>query len=484
MTAPGTGLDHGLAAGLDTVAQARALLEAGATSTELVGAALARATEVEHLAAFASVDGERALARAARLDGAAPLGPLHGVPIVLKDNVAQAGLANRAGSRVLPDVPAPADATVTARLEAAGAVVVGRTNMHELAWGGTTDNPHLGTCRNPWDPARVAAGSSGGTAAAVAAGVVPVGIGTDTGGSVRLPSAVTNLTGLRPTLGAIPTDGVVPLAWTLDTVGPMGRSAADCLALWDVIADAPAGRPSGAQVPVPLVPADGGPADAPFAGLRVGVLTDHALRDLQPGVELAVLGLLGSLLHGGAVVEEVALPDLELMVDALVVVDAAEPSAVHARSVRDHPELIGADVLAQLLAGAELGAVEYLQAQRFRTHLGAHLERLWSRVDVLVSPTLPFTAPLVGERLVTINGVEVDNLRANMRFTSLPSLTGCPAVSLPAGFDEAGLPVGAQLVAAPGRDRDLLLLAARVQEVTDHHRRRPPSSASSASSAG
>lgn len=444
-----------------------ALARGGLTVAELVHEALDRAERAQRdLAAFASID-RRGAGAAARARGSerelaphGPFGPLHGVPIVLKDNVAQAHHPNRAGSRVLPDVPEKRDSPVAARLAAAGAIVIGRTNMHELAWGGTTDNPHLGACRNPWDTQRVSAGSSGGTASAVADGVVPVGIGTDTGGSVRLPSAVTNLTGLRPTIGRVPTDGVVPLAWTLDTVGPMGRSAADCAAMFSIIAPSAPGR-------VPLLPTR-------LAGLRVGLLADYALVDLEDGVSAAMHGLLAALDGAGAITQDVRLPDLDLMVDALVVVDACEPSAIHARHRREHPELIGSDVRRLLEAGESFTAVEYLQAQRFRTHLSGHLRELWRTVDVLLTPTLPFTAPRIGEQIVRLGGREEDNLVANMRFTAIASLTGSPALSVPAGFDERGLPVGAQLIGPSGADEDLLDLGRELQRITDHHRRRPP----------
>ncbi len=446
---------------LVSLARAREALDGGAhTVRSLTEAALARAEEIAPLHAFITLQPDQALSRADALDDAAPWarGPLWGIPVVLKDNVAQAGVANRAGSHVLPDVPETADAPVAARLTAAGAVVIGRTNMHELAWGGTTDNPHHGACRNPWDPARNSAGSSGGTASAVAAGVAPLGIGTDTGGSVRLPCAVTNLTGLRPTIGRVPTAGVVPLCWTLDTVGPMGRSARDARAMFDVIAD-------------PAPPPDPGTAPTALRGLRVGVLADYTFAVLQPGVAAATTALLATLAEHGAEVAEVALPDLDLMTDALIVVDAAEPSAIHATHVREHPERLGADVRAQLLAGFGFSAVDYLQAQRFRTHLAQHLARVWDAVDVLVMPTLPFTAPRVGERTVLLNGTKTDNLRANVRFTALPSLTGTPALSLPGGFDDDGLPIGMQLVAPSGRDSWLLDVGAAIQDVTDHHLR-------------
>lgn len=459
----------------DAALALRALAAGEVSSLDLVDAALAAAEAVDDLAAFASLHPERARRTARELDdqraAGAPLGPLAGVPVVLKDNVAEAGIANRAASVLLPDEPAPVDATVTARLRHAGAVVIGRTNMHELAWGGTTDNPHLGTCRNPFDPGRIPAGSSGGTAAAVAAGVVPVGIGTDTGGSIRLPASVTNLTGLRPSLGRVPTTGVVPLAWTLDTVGPIGRSAAECRLVLDATAG-PDGSDDGCVSRPDTLRHLLHRAD-PWAGLRVGVVDGFTLDGLQPDVAAAVSGLLDDATGWGARPVPVVLPHLDELVDALVVLNAAEASAVHAAALRAHPERIGADVRVLLEAGARFTAVQYLQAQRLRTLARDALTRTWEQVDVLLVPTLPFTAPRIGERDVELAGRSQDVLVANMRYTALASLTGAPGLSFPCGIDTDGLPIGAQLIGPAWSDRALLHLVDDVQHRTAHHRARP-----------
>ncbi len=455
---------------------ARGALTSGACSAvELTQAALTAAYDVADLAAISAIHDDRALeaARAAdrrRAAGEEP-GPLDGIPVLLKDNVAERGESNRAGSILLPDIPATADATVTRRLRAAGAVLIGRTTMHELAWGGTTDNPHTGTCRNPFDTERIPAGSSGGTAAAVAAGVCPVGIGTDTGGSIRLPAAVTNLTGLRPSLGRVPTTGVVPLAWTLDTIGPIGRSAAECR----LVLDATAG-PDGADdgcVARPDALTHLVHRSDPWRGLRVGVVDGFTLDGLQPDVEAAVRNLLDDTVGWGAELVDVQLPHLDELVDALVVLNASEASAVHAAALRAHPELIGADVRTLLEAGGRFSAVDYVQAQRLRTLARDTLARTWAQVDVLLLPTLPFTAPRIGERDIHLAGRTQDVLVANMRYTALASLTGAPGLSFPCGLDGAGLPIGAQLIGPAWSDRALLHLVEDVQFRTSHHLARP-----------
>lgn len=444
-------------------------------------------------AAFAEIHDARARERAQemrdRRRSGGELGPLHGVPVVLKDNVAQAGLSNAAASRVLQANTAAADATIVKRLEASGAVIIGRTNMHELAWGGTTDNPHVGTCRNPWDRRRVPAGSSGGTAAAIAAGVATMGIGTDTGGSIRLPSSVTNLTGLRPTLGAVPTDGVVPLAWSLDTAGPMARDAAQAWLMYQVLVDQPVGaggrmtpltgwRPPG-RLSHEHRANDRGGNRPTFEGLRVAV-PDFARINLEPGVTAAFDACLQELEAAGARISEVNLGPTQEMVDSLVVINAAEASTVYAYLLEDLADpsgregmkaeagLIGTDVRDLLVAGAHISAVDYLQAQRFRTYLSHRLNDLWANNDVVLMPTLPFTAPRVGERTVTLGSTVEDNLVANMRFTALASLTGTPALSMPIGRDGDELPIGGQLV-GPARTEELLLnVAFTWQQLTDH----------------
>ncbi|MEU6647181.1 amidase [Saccharomonospora sp. NPDC046836] len=445
----------------DIAGTAAALRSGAVTVPSLVEEALERASAAAHLVPFVTVHEEQARAAARGLqlllDNGYDLGPLHGIPVSVKDNIAEAGRPNRAGSTVLGAEPAGTDAPVLGALRRAGALIVGRTTMHELAWGGTTDNPHDGTCRNPWDPDRIPAGSSGGSAVAVSVGASLAALGTDTGGSVRLPAAATGLTGLRPTIGRVPTGGVVPLAWTMDTVGPLAPRSADCAAVYHAITGqaAPARPPS-------------------LRGLRVGVVENYTLTGLEAGVERAVRRLLTTLTEQGARVEEVRLPGLDVLVDAQIVVDACEPSAVHARGIREHPERFGVDVRAQLEAGHVFSGVEYVQAQRYRAHLASMVSALWAELDVLVTPTVPFTAPRSGQRVITLNGRDEDVLVANMRFTALPSMAGLPALSLPCGFDDAGLPVGAQLIGPAWSEDTLLAVGEGIQRVTDHHGRRPP----------
>ncbi|WP_369051950.1 amidase [Kineococcus terrestris] len=432
------------------------------TSRAVVEACLDRAREWAGAGAFTHVFAQDAVRAAEGMDlllaAGHRLGPLHGVPVAVKDNIAVAGRPTAAGSAVLAgEVPAE-DAPVVRALRSAGAVVVGHTAMHEFAWGGTSDNPHTGTVRNPWDLTRTPAGSSGGSGVAVAVGACWAALGTDTGGSIRLPSAVNGVTGLRPTTGSIAVDGIVPLAWSMDTVGPMARSARDCAVLTAVLTgSAPSARLH-----------DG------VDGLRLGVVDGYSLEHVQAPVAAGVTGLLDALRGLGALVRAVGLPDVEGNLSAQLTVEAAEPSAYHHRWLRERPGDYGRDVRVLLEAGARLPATSYLQAQRYRAVLREQLLRALEDVDVVVTPTLPFTATPVGATHVEVEpGRPEPLLGAFMRFTGLPSLTGAPALSVPCGTDADGLPVGAQLIARPGGEDVLFRTAAAFQAVTGHHLRRP-----------
>jgi aspartyl-tRNA(Asn)/glutamyl-tRNA(Gln) amidotransferase subunit A len=466
--------------------EAAALVADGSVSpVDLVEACLRRIERTADSHAFITVFAEeaRAVAGACATMSAAGhrLGPLHGVPIALKDNIGVAGSRTTAGSRILSSWYPAADATVTARLRAAGAVVIGKTNMHEFAWGGTSANPHYGSVTNPWDPERMPGGSSGGSGAAVAARSCFAALGTDTGGSIRLPSALNGVTGLRPTIGLVSNAGVVPLAWSMDTVGPMARSARDCALLMNVLAGHD--------------PADSGSAAVPAAdhtrrlglgtaGLRVGLIAGYSLEHLQPAVEEAVRAALDVLSGLGAERREVRVDDIEGNISAQLTVEAAEPSAYHQRWLRERPEDYGEDVRLLLEAGELLPAGHYIQAQRYRALLRSQMLEAFSTVDVIACPTLPFTATPLGEVTVEIQpGSREDMLSAIMQFTGLPSLTGLPAISVPCGFGPDGLPIGIQLIGRPFDEATLLRAAAAFQEVTGFHREAPPEPAGAAEDA-
>jgi len=459
------------------LSRAAALVESGEVSpVELVDACVERIDAVEdRLHAYISVyrDEAREVARAqeAMQRAGHRLGPLHGVPVAIKDNVALRGLRTTAGSKILDDWHPHEDATVAARLRSAGAIILGKTNMHEFAWGGTSANPHHGFVRNPWNPERFPAGSSGGSGAAVAARMAFGALGTDTGGSIRLPSAINGIVGIRPTIGRVSNFNVIPLAWSMDTVGPMCRTVEDCALMFNAIAGHDPRDGATATIPVTDYTAD---LARGIAGLRVGVIPDYFFHHLQPPVESAVRRALATLEQLGATVVDVSVENIHGNISAQLTVEASEPSAYHQRWLRERPEDYGDDVRLLLEIGELHTSVHYIQAQRYRSLLRAEFLEAFKSVDVFICPTLPFTATKVGEMSVEIeHGVEEDMLSAIMQFTGVPSLTGLPSLAVPCGFDDDGLPVGMQIIGQPFDEARLFRIGAAFQGATDFHMRAP-----------
>ncbi len=456
------------------------MLRSGQTSAvALIEESIASIDAQADLAAFVHVDRDGSRAAAARADAeltdGVDRGPLHGLPVAVKDNIDVQGQHTRAGSLLLGAGPATDDATVVTRLRTAGAVIVGRTNMHELAWGGTTDNPHTGRARNPWNRDRVPAGSSGGSGIAVAAGMVVAALGTDTGGSVRLPASVNGVSGLRPTIGRVSNAGVVPLAWTMDTVGPLTRTAVDAAVVHDVIAGWD--RRDRTTRREPVYPADPGlPSVDPVTrlrGLRIGVIADYALVGNQPDVTAAVQAALDALAAAGAVISEIHVPGVDELVDAQLVVDAVEPSAMHLDLLRSRPDDYGDDVRTHLEIGLRYSGVEYVQAQRFRAWFRDELLEAMRGVDVLVTPTLPFTALPHGAETVDLDGQPASLTAGNMRYTAIGSMAGFPGLSIPVGLDCDGLPIGMLITGRPFDEAGVIGVGEAFQTVTAHHLARP-----------
>ncbi len=442
-----------------SIAEAAGRIRAGDLRiVDLVQSCLDREEATRDLVAFSDVYKDEALALAGAhqvlIENGYDLGPLHGIPIAVKANIGVKRQRMTAGSAILQDGVEQDDADVTQRLKRAGAIVIGATNMHEFAWGGTTANPHVGQCRNPWDKMRIPAGSSGGSGAAVAARSAFAALGTDTGGSVRLPASMNGITGLRPGVGRISTKGVFPLAWSMDTVGPMARSAEDCATIFSILSKDNSSRCGSYRS---------------LSGLRIGLIDDYGFNGLQDDVDKAFRALIILLEDMGASIETVVLDHLDTAVDAQVIVDAAEPSAVHAAWIGERPNDYGEDVRILLQAGMTFTAVEYLQAQRYRTHLRNRMDALFQRIDVILTPTLPFTAPLIGQETIMIGDVEESTLTGNMRFTCIPSLSALPAISFPIGLDSLGLPIGAQMIASENNEMGLLQIIRLFQRDTSFH---------------
>ncbi|MCW5626676.1 MAG: aspartyl/glutamyl-tRNA amidotransferase subunit A [Burkholderiales bacterium] len=460
-----------------TIAEAgRQIRQGTITPTQLVNASLAQIDRFDDtLKAFISVDREAALqvAQAAELMLAAghDLGPLHCIPIALKDNIAVRGKRTTAGSKILEDWLPDHDATIVTKLKQAGAILIGKTNLHEFAWGGTSANPHYGHVRNPWDTSRFPAGSSGGSGVAVATRMCLGAIGTDTGGSIRLPSAINGTVGIRPTYGRVSNHGIIPLAWSMDTAGPMTRTIEDCALMFNVIAGADPRDPATASVPtddyLSLLGTD-------IRGLRIGIVPGYFFSHLQPDVKRAVEHALGVFEDLGARRVDVDIAHIEGNISAQLTIESAEPSTYHQDALRRRPGDYGDDVRTLLEVGELLLATHYLQAQRYRALLRTEFMEAFKRVDVFLCPTLPFTATAMGATTVVIeNGVEEDMLSAIMQYTGVASLTGLPSLNVPCGFDSDGLPVGMQIIGAPFSEARLFSIGHAFQQATDFHSKKP-----------
>nr|WP_246580521.1 amidase [Deinococcus aestuarii] len=404
------------------------------------------------LNAFITVTAERALLEAERaeaeLRGGLDRGPLHGVPVALKDLVDVAGVPTTCGSRIWADHVPERDAAVTTRLETAGAVLVGKTNLLEFAYG--IVHPDHGQTNNPWDVSRTAGGSSGGSAAAVAAGLCFAAVGTDTGGSIRIPAAYCGVAGLKPSYGLVELDGVFPLSWSLDHAGPLARTSEDARVLLEVLT----GRSFALE--------------RDLSGLRVGVLRTHTEgAEVEAGVRDVFGRACGVLREVGAVVTDVEVPGLDLADAALLNVLLPEASAVHARWIAERPEDYAPATRAQLELGFAVPAVTHVRAGQYRRHLARSFARVFGEVEAILTPTAPWVAPQEDPAVVEGEGA------AEARRTGPHNLTGFPAHSVNGGFDRAGLPVGLQIVTPAGEDALALWLGGRLEGLLGSVRRPP-----------
>jgi aspartyl-tRNA(Asn)/glutamyl-tRNA(Gln) amidotransferase subunit A len=428
------------------------------------------------LKSFITVCADAALEAArqaeAELVAGRPRGPLHGVPIALKDLFNTAGVKTTGGSRILADSVPTEDATVVARLKAAGAVVLGKLNMHEFAYGPEGLNAHYGHARNPWDAAqpRIAGGSSSGSGVAVAAGLAPLALGSDTGGSIRIPAALCGITGLKPTYGRASRAGVLPLAWSLDHVGPMARTAGDCALALGPMAGYDAADPTTSVLPVPDYTAA---LTGDVKGLRVGLLRRFFMEAAAPEVRAAVEQAARALEGLGAVVDEVELPSVEHVSGASFAIVGAEALAYHAEWLRTRAADYQPDVRERLRMGALITGLQYVRGQQARTLLRAEVDEALARRDVLLAPTTPLAATVLGESETTLGDGPSDVRSALIRFTRPFNFTGHPACSLNCGFTGTGLPIGMQLVGRPFDEATVLRAADAYQRATDWPTRRP-----------
>lgn len=390
----------------------------------------------------AAVQAERELAEGASR------GPLHGIPMGLKDLIDVEGMPTTASSRVREGHVAERDSAVATRLSEAGAVLLGKTHTHEFAYGLTTPQT-----RNAWDHSRVAGGSSGGSAVAVAAGEATFALGTDTGGSIRVPAALNGVVGLKPTYDLIPRSGVTSLSWSLDHVGPLTRTVEDAsLVLAALVGGAAA-------------PGAGASPEGDLAGLRVGVPRTYYFERVNPEVEEGVRRAIGQLQELGAEIVEVEIPFTRYILPTLWGLMVPEASAYHERTLRSVPDLYAPDVRVLLEAGELVSAGDYLRAQRARTLMRGAWAKLLGSVDVIAAPAVPMTAAEAGQESVEwADGTVEAVAESYVRLSAPANIAGVPALTLPVGQDHAGLPIGMQLMGRP-LDEATVLRVGRAYEV-------------------
>ena len=435
------------------------------SAVELATSALSRIDRHNSsLRAFITVTAGLALEQARQMDDELALGrdrgPFHGIPVAVKDLFYTRGVRTTAGSRVYETFVPDSNATVVEKLLAAGAVLLGKLNMHELAYGITSANPHFGAVRNPWNPEHSPGGSSGGSGAAVATDMVFMAMGTDTGGSIRIPASFCGTVGLKPTYGRVSRFGVLPLGFSLDHVGPLTRSVRDAaLALNAIAGHDPLDQTSSRRPVVDYVPGEG----CSIRGVRIGLAENFFFEHLHEDVESAVRGAIERAESLGAVVKPVRLPDIPALNAVARVVLLAEASAV-AEPWPEDRSLYGADVRALLDQGRLVPATDYINAQRLRRKMRREFDEVWKEVDCLITPATPSAAPRIGDTTVRLGGRDEDVRLASTRLVRGVNALGYPALAMPCGLTASGLPVGLQIIGPAFEEALLLRIGAALED--------------------
>ncbi len=443
-----------------TIADAGKALRAGKIScAELVQEALYTIERLNPtLNAFITVTGAQAIARARTLDtelaSGRDRGPLHGIPIAHKDLILTKGVRTTSGSKLFENEVPDHDAEVVEKLDAAGAIMVGKAGLHELAYGVTSDNAHFGSIRNPWDTQRIPGGSSGGSGVAVATGMALMATGTDTGGSIRIPASFCGVFGLKPTYGRVSRVGVRPLGLTLDHIGPLNQTARDAELTFQAMAIG-AGRPARAGEPI-----------------RIGLPENFYFEQVDPEISGAVREAARRSEQLGARVMPVRVPDIHTLNLASFVILLSEASAVYAPYLSRRDQF-SPEAMALLDQGTLLPATSYVNAQRVRKMLVDDFRALFKQIDFLYTPTIPISPARIGEMGVELAGEKQNVRMATTRFVRGINLLGYPAVSMPCGFTGTGLPIGLQLIARPFEDEILLSWCGELEDALGVVGRRP-----------
>ncbi len=456
-----------------TIEQAARLLRKKSISpSDLIEAALVRIERFNPtLNTFITVIADHARAEARRaekqLRRPSTKSLLCGIPLSIKDNFFTRGVRTTAGSLVLTNFIPTENSDVVQELTRAGAIVLGKTNMHEFAYGITNENPHYGPTRNPWDPDRITGGSSGGSAAALATGIGYAATGTDTGGSIRIPAALCGVVGLKPTFGLVSVEGVVPLAKTLDHAGPMARSVTDICVILDAIAG---DYPPGAIRPDPRKLRKNRPRK-----FRVGWPKQYFFERIDREVHDAIESAAKCFKSLGATIKQVSLPGIEHSVEPSTNIALAEATQYHESQgyFPAQASKYGDDVRYRLELGRKILAADYLHALDVKREITHEFDAVFENIDVILAPTLPIAAPRIGEKEVVIDGEKETVRSALVRLNRPANLTGHPAISIPCGFTRSGLPIGLQLIGPRWSEAQLLSIALAYEDATEWHKRRP-----------
>lgn len=461
-------------ANLSIAHAARALREKKISPLELTEAYLRRIDRLNpRVNAYITVTGERARDDARRagdeLSAGKPRGPLHGIPIAHKDLYETAGIRTTGGAKIHSEYVPTNDCTVVRKLKEAGTILLGKLNTHEYAYGVTTNNPHFGPTRNPWDLARIPGGSSGGSGAAIAAGLATATTGTDTGGSIRMPASVCGVVGLKPTYGRVSKAGVLPLSYRFDHAGPLTRTVEDSALMLNAMAGYDPADAATVRTPVEDVTTS---LNAGVRGMRIGVPRGYFFDHLDGEVAEAIERAIGELTRLGARVRDIEVPGVAEAIGGLFGYVLAEAQEIHAESLRRRRDDFGADVRG-ILGSVAPDAVALMAGLKASDALTAAMRVALEAVDVLVTPTTPITAALIGQENVRYGKLDESILFAMIRCTAPFNATHLPALSLPCGFTRAGLPIGMQIAGRPFDEATVLRVGHAYEQATPWHRRTP-----------
>jgi aspartyl-tRNA(Asn)/glutamyl-tRNA(Gln) amidotransferase subunit A len=459
-----------------SVAELSALIEKRDVSpVDVVKAYMARIEFLEpKLNSFITLTADQALEDARKVEREIGereyRGPLHGIPFGLKDLFFVKGIRNTAGTKIFDRFIPDFDSTLASKLKEAGALLLGKLNLHPLAYGVTGENPDYGPMHNPWNPQRITGGSSGGSASSVASGQCPFALGTDTGGSIRIPSALCGLVGLKPTYGRLSRYGITVLSWSQDHAGPMARTVEDCALAMNALAGYDSKDPSSARASVPDFTKA---LTGHIKGLRVGVVSEVFKEAVDPEVGRSVREAIDLLSGLGAVVKDLSWPGYQSSKSISNTILMAEAAAYHRKLIQRHAGQLDPQVRLRLEAGFFVSGVDYLQAQQARRLFYHQSSELLKEVDLLAGPTVPITACKIGAKEIKIGHTKMGIIPALSQYTRPFNLNGFPAITVPCGFSKEGLPVGLQLAGRPFDEETVLRAAHAFEQATEWHKRRP-----------